>query len=95
MCPGDGMSVPALQEIYVGPPTYQTDLYFFKLDLSCLVEDPDYNKDAFWEIRTVDVHAGQWPSTELQQLTTLDHSQLEALKVTNATAMMELAGQRA
>ena len=84
MCPGEAMSAPALQEIYVGPPSYQTDSDFFKLDLSCLVEDPDFNEGSRCDIEAVDVHAGKWPSRELQQLTPMDHSQLEALKVTRA-----------
>ena len=77
----DAAAAPVLEGIYVSPPAYQTEEGFFRLDLSCLVDDDHRLKDIPDEIKSTDVHAGNWPDQELQQMTTLDHSQLQALKV--------------
>ena len=66
--------------MHVAPPAYQTDGAPFYLDLSCLVSTEHKEAD-LTDFKEIDVHAGQWPQAELQQLTTLDQSQLLALKV--------------
>ena len=82
-CTDDAGLAPVLEEIYVGPPAYQTEEGFFRLDLSCLVgaDEHHHDKGALGNIKAIDVHAGDWPDDKLQQMTTLDHSQLQALKV--------------
>ena len=82
-CCADDAKVPATSEkMYVRPPAYQTDQGSFTLDLSCLVDGNEdcEDEDALDEIKAVDLH-GYWPNQELQQMTTLDLSQLQALKV--------------
>ena len=71
----------AAEKLQVGPPTYQTEEGVFKLDLSCLGNTnglPDTTPQA---VRSIDLHNDQWPEYALQQLTTLDKSQLWALQV--------------
>lgn len=83
ICADDAAAAPVLEEIDVSPPAYQTEEGFFRLDLSFLVDGDQHLKDIniLGEIKAIDVHAGDWPDQELQQMTTLDHSQLQALKV--------------
>ena len=69
--------------IKVLPPAYQTEEAPFYLDLSCLVSEECQTED-LTAVKAIDVHAGQWPEAELQRLTTLDQSQLLALKVLRA-----------
>lgn len=65
----------------VGPPDYQTDAANFKLDLSCLVEPQQQHREAMAAIQAISVQPGRWPMKELQEATTLDESQLQALQV--------------
>ena len=80
----DGSDISGPEAIAVAPPAYQTEAGRFTLDLSCLVSTEEHNEDALSAIKAIDVHAGQWPSAALQQLTSLDQSQLLALKVMHA-----------
>ena len=73
--------MPALQQIDVEPPAYQTEGRSFKLDLSCLVDDKDRRRAAVDSVRAINVNTGDWPTADLQRVTTLDRSQLQALKV--------------
>lgn len=83
-CAENATAVPVLQGIHVSPPAYQTEDLFFSLDLSCLVsgkhEQPE-DKCALDNVKAIEAYAGDWPDQALQQMTTLDHSQLQALKV--------------
>lgn len=65
----------------MGPPAYQAEELDFKLDLSCLVVDGERDSETLDMVKGIDVLAGYWPSQALQQMTSLDHSQLQALKV--------------
>lgn len=83
-CADNAMGSPVPQEIRVAPPAYQTEDLFFSLDLSCLVggeHDQPEDKSALNQIKAIEGYAGDWPDQTLQQMTTLDHSQLQALKV--------------
>lgn len=83
-CADDDAKVPAvLDKIYVSPPAYQTDQGSFFLDLTCLVDgDEDaQDEDVLDDIKTIDVHGGYWPTDGVQQVTSLDLSQQQALKV--------------
>ena len=47
-------------------------------------EQPE-DKSAMDKIKAIEVFAGDWPDQALQQMTTLDHSQLQALKVVSVS----------
>lgn len=65
----------------MGSPDYQAHDHSFNFDLSCLVAFPEHHKEAMTAVRAVDVQPGRWPMRELQEATTLDESQLQALQV--------------
>jgi len=69
----------------VAAPAYLTQDASFRLDLSCLlheaVHDDDDDDDALDAVKAIDILAGHWPSDTLQEVTTLDQSQLLALQV--------------
>ena len=52
-------------------------------DLSCLLHDTvrDDDDDTLDAVKVIDILAGHWPSNTLQEVTTLDQSQLLALQV--------------
>lgn len=76
-------------------PAYQTDEGTFRLDLSCLAEGTGHVEEALDAVKSIDILAGQWPSDALQQVTTLDQSQLLALQVTFKSAVRGVAGVNA
>ena len=71
----------AAEKLHVGPPAYQTEEGVFKLDLSCLCNTDGLPDATLQAVRSIDLHNGQWPEGALQQVTTLDKSQLWALQV--------------
>lgn len=82
-CPaGVGDITPDIQQSSIPLPAYQTGEGPFCLDLSCLLDDScKHSEEATAAIKAVNVQARQWPSAALERLTTLDQSQLLALKV--------------
>lgn len=68
----------------VAAPAYLTQDASFRLDLSCLLDEAvrdDDDDDALDAVKAIDILAGHWPSDTLQEVTTLDQSQLLALQV--------------
>ena len=75
-------SPPTQVESRVAAPAYQTtEAGAWKLDLSCMIDGIEHNDGAVDAVRAIDVLAGQWPSDALQEVTTLDQSQLLAVQV--------------
>ncbi|KAL0023606.1 hypothetical protein WJX77_006297 [Trebouxia sp. C0004] len=64
----------------VGGPAYLTQDASFRLDLSCLLDEAVHDDEALNAVKTIDLLAGHWPSDTLQEVTTLDQSQLLALQ---------------
>ncbi len=63
-------------------PAYLTQDVSFRLDLSCLLDEAVRNdEEALDAVKAIDILAGHWPSDTLQEVTTLDQSQLLALQV--------------
>ena len=78
-----GSSLPTKMERRVAPPAYQTtEGGAFKLNLSCMMDGIGHDDDAVDAIKAIDILAGEWPSDVLQEVTTLDQSQLLAVQVT-------------
>ncbi|MCJ1303589.1 NFX1-type zinc finger-containing protein 1 [Hypocenomyce scalaris] len=80
----------------VAPPAYQTtEGGAFKLNLSCMMDGIGHDDDAVDAIKAIDILAGEWPSDVLQEVTTLDQSQLLAVQRfyghTQAALSQELA----
>ena len=62
-------------------PAYLTQDASFRLDLSCLLDEAVHDDEALDAVKAIDILAGHWPSDTLQEVTTLDQSQLLALQV--------------
>jgi hypothetical protein len=65
----------------VAAPAYLAQDASFRLDLSCLLDEAVHDDDALDAVKAIDILAGYWPSDTLQEVTTLDQSQLLALQV--------------
>ncbi len=68
-------------DVHIPAPAYQTESASFKLDLSCLADASQQSCDFLDAIKTIDILSGEWPTDALHQATTLDQSQMQALKV--------------
>ncbi len=62
-------------------PAYLTQDASFRLDLSCLLDEAVHDDEALDAVKAIDILAGHWPSDTLQEVTSLDQSQLLALQV--------------